>query len=253
MKQLIFQTKLNTLRLFVRNKRFLIISLLIPIFFYLLFTKVMNVGLAGADLVAWKADYLVSMMTYGILMDSVMMISSTLVSDRENGFDQLITLSPLPKSRYYASVIFSFFGLFELSIISLLVVGYYINSVTYSILEVLSFLIALPLTALPLIMIGILLSLAGSSNTVSGLANLLVFPLAIVSGLWWPIDSLPNWIQSIGKWMPTYFMSNVMKTLYHHHTLELQSSLGLILWFSLLSLCLGIILHFKRQKGYQLV
>lgn len=80
MKQLIFQTKLNTLRLFVRNKRFLIISLLIPIFFYLLFTKVMNVGLAGADLVAWKADYLVSMMTYGILMDSVMMISSTLVS-----------------------------------------------------------------------------------------------------------------------------------------------------------------------------
>lgn len=156
MKQLIFQTKLNTLRLFVRNKRFLIISLLIPIFFYLLFTKVMNVGLAGADLVAWKADYLVSMMTYGILMDSVMMISSTLVSDRENGFDQLITLSPLPKSRYYASVIFSFFGLFELSIISLLVVGYYINSVKYSILEVLSFLIALPLTASPLIMIGMI-------------------------------------------------------------------------------------------------
>lgn len=193
MNLFIFQTKITILRLFIRNKRFLLISLLIPILSYLLFTKVMNVGLSGAELTTWKANYLVSMMTYGILMDSVMMISSTLVSDRENGFDQLITLSPLPKIRYYLSVIVSFFGLFELSIISLLIVGYYINGVTYSWLEVLAFLIALPLTALPLILIGILLSLAGSSNTVSGFANLLVFPLAIVSGLWWPISILPTW------------------------------------------------------------
>lgn len=252
MNLFIFQTKITILRLFIRNKRFLLISLLIPILSYLLFTKVMNVGLSGAELTTWKANYLVSMMTYGILMDSVMMISSTLVSDRENGFDQLITLSPLPKIRYYLSVIVSFFGLFELSIISLLIVGYYINGVTYSWLEVLAFLIALPLTALPLILIGILLSLAGSSNTVSGFANLLVFPLAIVSGLWWPISILPTWIQSIGKWMPTYFMSNVMRTLYHEHAVNITNTLGLLGWMIVLGIGLISVLYIKQKKGYLL-
>lgn len=252
MKSFIFQTKLTAIRLFIRNKRFLIISLLIPVFFYLLFTKVMDIGLTGTQLREWKANYLVSMMTYGILMDAVMMISSTLVDDRENGFDQLITLSPLPKIHYYLSIIISFFGLFELSIISLLIVGYYINGVTYSFVEIISFIIALPLTALPLIVIGILLSLVGSSNTVSGFANLLVFPLAIVSGLWWPISILPNWLQAIGKWMPTYFMSTVMRTLYHSHKINLSSSLGLVAWFIALALGLISVLYIKQKEGYLL-
>lgn len=248
-----YQLKITFLRLIGRNKRFLLVSLLVPIFFYLLFTKVVSVGYTGEALQAWKADYLVSMVVYSLVMNAIMMVSSTLVGDRENGFEQFIALSPLPKWRYYASMMVTFASLFELSIASLLVAGYLANGVSFGGIELLAFFVVLPLASLPLISLGIMVSLTGSPNTVSGFANLVVFPMAIMSGLWWPIDSLPTWVQTIGKWLPPFLMSDLMKRIFQQHTFSYGDALSLFLWFGLLVTLLAGMLRFRQVKGYQMI
>lgn len=55
-----------------------------------------------------------------------------------------------------------------------------------------------------------------------------------------------------GKWMPTYFMSNVMRTLYHEHAVNITNTLGLLGWMIVLGIGLISVLYIKQKKGYLL-
>ncbi len=52
---------------------------------------------------------------------------------------------------------------------------------------------------LPVLMIGIALSYIHREEMLSLASNLLTFPMAIISGLWWPITMLPNWYKLLAS------------------------------------------------------
>ena len=61
----------------------------------------------------------------------------------------------------------------------------------------------MPILSLPLILLGIAISLLKDSDTINAVTNLIVFPMAIAGGLWWPISLLPHWLQQKRKLLPT--------------------------------------------------
>ena len=83
-------------------------------------------------------------------------------------------------------------------------------------------------------------------------SNLLTFPMAIISGLWWPITMLPNWLQVIGKQMPTYFVNKLLNQLTSRATVDLTNLVGIVVWFVLGSLLVVAMTKHEQRKGVAL-
>ena len=95
-----------------------------------------------------------------------------------------------------------FLSLNLLGALSLEITAIVINHIQVSVIRLFELLLLLPLVSFPLVLLGILVSLVGSGNTVNVLCNLVVFPMAILSGLWWPLETMPDWMQHVGQLLP---------------------------------------------------
>ena len=93
-----YQSKFNFKRIILRNPNFLFFDILIPVLFYLLFTKILS------DDMGFKRDYLVSMMIYANLLGSILTVANTLVNDYVSGYAKSLRLLPVKQWQYYISI-----------------------------------------------------------------------------------------------------------------------------------------------------
>jgi len=100
-------------------------------------------------------------------------------------------------------------------------------------------------------LLGVLISFVERAETLSVLSNLITFPMAIISGLWWPIGLLPNWLQPIGKLMPTYLINDWLGRVATHGTLLAADILGTGAWMIglLFVVIVSVRLLLKRSDG----
>lgn len=68
---------------------------------------------------------------------------------------------------------------------------------------------ALVLGALPFVFIGLAVGARAGANTATAVLNALLFPMVIASGLWFPLEIMPSWIQSLAPWLPTYHLAGL--------------------------------------------
>jgi ABC-2 type transport system permease protein len=68
---------------------------------------------------------------------------------------------------------------------------------------------ALVLGALPFVFIGLAVGARAGANTTTAVLNALLFPMIIASGLWFPLEIMPSWIQAVAPWLPTYHLAEL--------------------------------------------
>ncbi|MCF1783403.1 ABC transporter permease [Lactobacillus mulieris] len=245
MNNFAYQLKINLKRFLLRNPFFFIFTVSLPAIFYLIYTKV-----AITDAPAgWNKRFLVSMIVYGILINSLSTLSRILSSDDKKGFKLFVKLSPTSLSSYYANIflIFEFMNLIAVSAVAL--VGVFINKVNLSFENWLILLVAVPILCLPFALIGVLISFVGDENAVGALANLLMFTIAILSGLWWPLNMMPDYLQKIGKIMPAYPASQLSLDLLLKQNMNGNQLQTLFIWLIVLILILGLVVKNKGRKA----
>lgn len=248
MNSFIYQININFKRIIIRNKRFFLFDMMLPIVFYLLYSKVLVTGIPQTDLKTWQMNYLISMIIYSCLLGSIITVANTLLEDKTSHFDILSQLTPLPRWQYYLSRILIFLLLNLISSIGICLVGIFVNNLTLSITTWSLIILITIIGTVPLIFIGILISLANNPATVNMLNNLLVFPLAMISGLWWPITMMPKWLQSIGKLTPTFELSNIDQSILHGKIIDNQYVLGIILWLVAIGTTTLLITKYQKYK-----
>lgn len=244
MNKVLYQLNINFKRIILRNPAFFLFDLAMPVAFYLLFTRAMPASSTNG----WKLTYLVSMVIYGILIGSIMTVAHTLSSDINNRFTLFVKLSPLSRVAYYLEMIAVFEVLNILCTLGIGLSGYWINNLSISSRTWFTLILAIPILSFPLILLGIVISLLKDSDTINAATNLIVFPMAIASGLWWPLSLLPDWLQSIGKLMPTYYITEISSALIHQNSLPLDSIYGLIIWTIMLVLALSCMFKFHHDN-----
>ncbi|APX72927.1 ABC transporter permease [Companilactobacillus allii] len=249
MNSFIYQININFKRIILRNKRFFLFDMMLPIIFYLLYSKVLVSNMPETDLRIWQMNYLISMVIYSCLLGSIITVANTLFEDKTSHFDILSRLTPLPQWQYYLSRILIFMLLNLISAISICLVGILVNNLSLSITTWTLIIFITIIGTLPLILVGILISLINNPTTVNILNNLVVFPLAIISGLWWPITIMPDWLQFIGKLMPTFELSSIDQAILYGKIINNHYVLGLTLWIIIIGiLTLTIIKHQKHKE-----
>lgn len=245
MKNFAYQLKINLKRFLLRNPFFFIFTISFPAIFYLIYTKV---AISNAP-AGWNKRFLVSMIVYGILVNSLTTLSRILSSDDKNGFKLFVKLSPASLTSYYANifVVFEIMNLVEISAVAL--VGVFVNKVNLSFENWLVLLVAVPVLCIPFALIGVLISFVGDENAVGALANLLMFAIAILSGLWWPLSIMPDYLQKLGKIMLGHPVSELSLNLLLKQNLATSQLQTLFIWLIVLVLILGLVIKTKGRKA----
>ncbi len=199
------QCKAECLRVF-RNPYYIFWSLMMPIAFYFIFTRVTNTNVDNPK--QWQAHYLMSMATFSVMGSAIMTLGIRLVQERTQGWTTFMRLTPIPGVVYFLSKMFGQTMVHLFTIIFIFIAGFLINGVTLSSAQWLECGIWIWIGSIPFLAIGTLVGTMKRIDTASGVSNVLYLLLAISGGMWIPLDSLPSVIQHIGVWLPSYSFGN---------------------------------------------
>ena len=76
-----------------------------------------------------------------------------------------------------------------------------------------------------------------------------MFTIAILSGLWWPLSMMPDYLQKIGKIMPGYPASQLSLDLLLKQNMSGNQLQTLFVWLIVLILILGLVVKNKGRKA----
>lgn len=200
-RMLFMQCKVEMLRI-VRNPYYVFWSLLMPIVFYFIFTKIVNTGVDNAQ--AWHAHYLMSMTTFSVMGSAIMTVGIRMVQEQTLGWSVYMRITPLPGSVYFLSKMFGQTVMHLFSIIVIFTSGFLINGVRMSFAQWVGSGLWILVASIPFLALGTMFGSMKRVDTASGVSNVVYMLMAILGGMWMPIDSLPSVLQTIGKWLPSY-------------------------------------------------
>ncbi|MFF3126328.1 ABC transporter permease [Streptomyces sp. NPDC057908] len=180
----------------LRDGFFLIFGTGMPVMMYLLFT---NIGGGAAD--GWKTASMVGMAAYGAL-GSAMSIGTGVASDKTLGWLQQLRVTPLAPSQAVVGRAISGSVTVLPTIFTVLLAGGLVNGVRLDAWQWTALVLLLWIGALPFTMLGLGngYRLTPQGTGVVNVACLMGF--GIVGGLWFPLELLPGWLRSIGRFTP---------------------------------------------------
>ena len=196
------------LRAIVREPTALFFSVLMPVMFFAVFVPLFGDFGPPGDLPA-GATMLATYGTFAVV--SVMLVNPgvTVADDRSRGWLRVKKVSAAPigttiAAKVLAALPYAVASLLALTAISLLVVGPVLDVGTW-----LRLVGVLLLGSLPFALFGLAVGFLASSNATVAILNAIMMPMVVASGLWIPLEFLPEFVQYIAPFLPTYHLSQL--------------------------------------------
>ena len=164
------QCKIEILRMF-RNPYYIFWSLLMPIVFYIIFTKVVNTG--APDQGVWNAHFLMSVAAFSVMGSAIMTLGIRMVQERSEGWTNFIKVTPLSGTVYFAAKMLGQTVVHMFSIVVIFVAGVLLNGVTLSAYEWMMSGLWILLGSLPFLGLGVLVGTMKRVDTAAGVSNLI--------------------------------------------------------------------------------
>jgi ABC-2 type transport system permease protein len=199
--------------LFWRSRESAVFVFLFPLLLFTLLTAVYNGRIYGRP-ASWAL--LAGMLGYGAATTAFAGLALILVARRELGILKRIRSTPLPPATYLVAVLTSIMLVFALQAVSLFALGKVLKSTPWP-QNAVSLVLALALgaavfAALGLALTGFIRSLEGSSAIV----NVIVLPMAFLSGSFGPTRHYPQALRAIGAVLPLKPLIDLINGIYLH-------------------------------------
>ena len=199
--------------LFWRSRESAVFVFLFPLLLFTLLVSVYNGRIQGRP-APWAL--LAGMLGYGAANTAFAGLALTLVARRELGMLKRIRSTPLPAATYLIAVLVSILIVFTLQAAALFALGSFLKSTPWP-SHIVSVLLALALGAsafagLGLAITGFIRSLEGSSAVI----NLIVLPMAFLSGSFGSTHSYPRFLRAIADVLPLKYLIDAIDGAYLH-------------------------------------
>lgn len=193
-----------------REPAALFFSVLMPVGFFALFSSIFGGGTqTAADGLPVAASMLATYGTFGVV--SVMLLNPGLgvAEDRTRGWLRVKKVSATPlavtlAARVLAALPYAVAVMLAMSVVSVLLTGPVLGVGMW-----LRLMTVLVLGALPFALFGLAIGFVASSNAAAAIANAVFFPMVVASGLWFPIEMLPGWVQAVAPFLPTFHLARL--------------------------------------------
>jgi ABC-2 type transport system permease protein len=196
---------------FWRSREAAVFVFLFPLLLFTLLTAVYNGRIYGRP-ASWAL--LAGMLGYGVANTAFAGLALILVARRETGILKRIRSTPLPSATYLIAVLSSILIVFSLQAVSLFVLGRVLKSTPWphhlpSLVLTLA-LGAFAFASLGIAITGFIRSLEGSSAVV----NVIVLPMAFLSGSFGARRHYPQVLQAIGDVLPLKYFLDAVNAIY---------------------------------------
>ncbi len=211
-----------------RNVRFLIFTVALPVVMYLLFNNLYGIEVTDNGLNV-GAYLMVSMACYGGIGASIN-AGARIAIERQAGWNRQLRLTALTPRAYLVSK----------SIVSLLVAlpaivlvfaaGRLVGHAQLTPAQWLESGLALWLTLIPFAVLGLVIGFIGTVDAVQPISMITYMVLAILGGLWFPVDQFPPFLQSLAKLLPSYWSAEVARAPLAGVGIPMQGVVVLLAW-----------------------
>lgn len=194
---------LDQARIFWRTPALSAVSMLLPIMLFVFF------GLPNASTpylpgITLGTYMLASFAAYAVASTMVFSFGVTLALARGQGIDVLMRATPLPGSIYMVGRAIAALGFGLLALVALFTVAIVAAGVRLEPVVWLEMTFWMLLGAIPFIFFGFFIAYATSPSSAPAVANMIFLVMAFGSGMFVPLDQLPDFLATIAPYMPTY-------------------------------------------------
>ncbi|CAM3039816.1 ABC transporter permease [Paenibacillus sediminis] len=244
MRKFMIQCKAELKRT-IRNRRFLISSVLLPLAFYLFFTSTFGDQQVGGT--TFSAYYMISMAVFGVMGGAVQTLSVRYAQERAQGWMKTLRITPVSHTQYILAKMFAQMVLSAIIIAVIFLAGLLVKHVDLSIQVWIESALWIWVGSLPFMALGILLGLVSGKASVQVISSGVYLILAMVGGLWMPIESFSKSMRSVSEWTPTYRFAHVVWNMIEGKSVHVQDIIVLLVYLALFIIVSTMIS--KRQEA----
>jgi len=201
------EAKMECLKL-LRLPAFAVPSVAFPWVFYCLFGLTFGGGRAVGS--TTMATYLLATYgAFGVIGVSLFGFGVGVATERGQGWMLLKRATPMPPGAYFAAKTALAVAFSTVIVSGLFALGGFAGGVTMQTAQWVGLAAVLLAGAVPFCAIGLALGYVSGPNSAPAIVNLLYLPASFASGLWFPIQALPGWVQAIAPWLPPYHLGQL--------------------------------------------
>lgn len=191
----------------IRMPAYAVPSIAFPVMFYTLFGLIFGGrGPGGVTM----ATYLVATYgAFGVIGAALFGFGVGVAVERGQGWLVLKRASPMPPLAFFLAKLFVS-CIFAAAIVALLIVlGVTAGGVRLSVSSALVLTATLVSGTIPFCALGLAAGYLTGPNSAPAIVNLIYLPMAFVSGLWIPIEALPDFLKTVAPYLPAYHLGQL--------------------------------------------
>ncbi|RIO52954.1 ABC transporter permease [Staphylococcus hominis] len=231
-------------KIIFRKKLTTFLSIILPVGFYLLFTSLLDLPEEAKQ--QFYKEYMYSMTVFSLMSFCLMQFPLDIIEERNTGWFKRLMVTPLSSKIYFIIKVIKTMLLFLLSILLIFVVAHLYKNVNMSIQHWLLSGVSLWIGASLFLTLGLVIAQFNETQKANSIANIINMLLAILGGLWFPVQTFPIWLQKISKITPTYHLKNLALELVKNQGLNITSLFNLIV-YSILFLILAMWINQRKE------
>jgi ABC-2 type transport system permease protein len=215
MKLLLHQLRMEQL-LYWRSRESAVFTFIFPLLLFVLLGSVYSGHIYG---VPASQALLAALLGYGCAMVAFAGLAITLVLRREGALLKRLRATPLPPVTYLSAVLASTLAVFALETVALFLLGRAVFGTPFP-ARVGSLVLLVVLGTLCFAALGVGLSgLIRSGEGSSAVVNLIVLPMAFLTGAFGPTHHYPRFLRALGDVLPLKYLVDLANAVYlHKHT-----------------------------------
>jgi ABC-2 type transport system permease protein len=206
MKTYLLEIKYELLKA-ARMPQYSLPTLLFPVVFYLFFGVVF--GGRQAESVT-MAQYLIATYgTFGVMGAALFGFGVGVAIERGQGWIEVKRITPMPIQAYFVAKMAMAMTFSLIIVLLLFAVGMYGGGVVLTLPVAAKMLAVLVAGSITFCALGLAMAFLVGPNSAAPIVNLVYLPMAVLSGLWIPIQALPRGLQDFALWLPPYHLSQL--------------------------------------------
>jgi ABC-2 type transport system permease protein len=192
----------------LRNARSLVFTFAVPVVMLLIFGSVYGAQFDSAAHLQWIIVTTVQMGAYGAMMAALAQ-AFTIVNERSVGWNRQLRITPLSGTGYMVTKVSSALAVGLMSIIVVFVISATVLHAHLSIEGWIMSALGLWVGIIPFALIAILIGQFAKPSFAQPLFMVTFLGLAILGGLWIPLDIMPSWVANVAQVAPSYWLNKL--------------------------------------------
>ena len=186
----------------VREPAALFFSVLMPVGFFALFATMFGSG-------DWGIESIATYGAFGVLSVVVMNPGISLADARERGWLRVQRVSGTPLGVTLAAKVAGSLPYAIGVIVGITAVALLFGLIEFALGTLAAITVALVLGVLPFSLFSLAAGAKMSPNAATAVLNATLIPMVVASGLWFPLDILPDIMQKIAVYLPPYHLGQL--------------------------------------------